>query len=242
MRQYAKSGKILHMTNTSDRIQAAVKLLDADITLEKFENIKTLLSGINPKLDKILQNCSQTISTLENIKEGDVISLTAENLPDSTEQEKKRKRAILFFIKNYKTLKSEIERVQSQFKEKGQNTQSLAKLFSSAKGPFGIITIVAVVAVGAYLFFTKNNSTNITNEAANKISVIDYSGKKIPLTELTLRTGPDCKSEGEEVAHYHAKSNQSARATDGTTIPDLGSCAYGKASEVKVLEVEVAKN
>ncbi len=61
---------------------------------------------------------------------------------------------------------------------------------------------------------------------ATKISVIESSGRLIPLDQIhASRAEAGCKGE-----HYHA-NNGFVTALDGTIVPDPGGCAYGIVSE-----------
>jgi hypothetical protein len=73
----------------------------------------------------------------------------------------------------------------------------------------------------------------------SKIQVIDVNGKKVPLSELRTGIGPECKTSGNEVLHYHAKNGETAQATDGQKVTDPGGCGYGKVDDVKIEEVEL---
>src|SRR3989344_7211581 len=107
-------------SDSRERFLAAHKLfLDETTTLEKFESARTLIQGINPKVDKALDSCSKAIQKIENLRKGEVIELAAGNLSERTEEEKKRKKAIVWFIRTWKQLQSEVERIKAEF-EKGK--------------------------------------------------------------------------------------------------------------------------
>lgn len=72
-----------------------------------------------------------------------------------------------------------------------------------------------------------------------KIQVIVTGGKKIPLSEVHLGTGPECKKGGKEMPHWHANVGEKATAIDGTVVRDPGGCGYGMAINVPVEEVEI---
>src|SRR3989338_694 len=125
-------------------------LLEETTSKEKFQHVRALLTGINPQLDSALERCAEGISTLDKLVKGDVLSLSAENLPENTEEEKKRKKAILFFVGSWNKLKSEVARVEKELAsaEKsgtpGEKANAWRKIFNFAKGPLGLITIAAV--------------------------------------------------------------------------------------------------
>lgn len=229
----------------SEKITAALKLLQEETTsIEKFESIRLLLKGISSKIDQKLDVIGKALDSFEKLQKGDVIELTLEALPENTEDEKRRKKAILFLIKNFKDLKSEIHRVQTEFESQGANTSNLAKIAASSKGPFGLVTLVAILIAGGLIFLsqrTGNTPESIPQEPqtvsreSKKIQAINFSGKLIPLSEVVARKGADC--EGQD--HYHAKNGQNVKALDGSTINDPASCAFGKVSEVKIEEVDL---
>ncbi|MBI4096804.1 MAG: hypothetical protein HY428_00100 [Candidatus Levybacteria bacterium] len=229
--------------DVQSRTRAAYKLLlEETTTREKFESIRTLIKGINPQVDKALTQTSQAFADYEKLHKGEIIELTVEKLPEVTEEEKKRKKALLFLLRSWKQLQSEVERVQSEFgkgKESGDKTQDMfSRVLRGAKGPLGIVTISALVIAGALTVFSQKTSQQespkpATTEEKPSIRAIEFKGKYIPLSELEARSGSDCDSE-----HYHAKNHTSVIATDKTIIPDPGACAYGKVTDVKVVEIE----
>lgn len=235
------------MTNFNEKLLAANRLLNNETTSrEKFEHIRTLIKGLNPKLDKTLENCSKALSKIEDLKEGDILELSAENLAENTEKEKRRKKALLFFIKNYRDLQNEVKRAQSELGEsKGksgsENVQSIAKLLTSFKGAFGLITVVAIIVASILLLAKSKPADKVSNvpnqQAPSKIQVIDVDGKRVPLGELRTGIGLECKTSGSEVEHYHAKNGVSAQATDGTEVTDPGGCGFGKVNEVQIEEI-----
>src|SRR3989338_1184921 len=125
-------------------------LLEPTTSKEKFAHIQTLLKGIDPRLDNALLRCGEGFSTLDKLFRADVISLTADNLPEETEEEKRRKRAMVLFLGTWNKLKSEVARVEKELTAANSAETGLEKvshwrrIFNFAKGPFGIITIAAV--------------------------------------------------------------------------------------------------
>lgn len=239
----------MNITDSRKRLEEANKLLVENSTSgEKLESLSAILKGLNPKLDKALQSCAENFSQIENLQSGDVISLTAQSIPENTEEEKKRKKAILAFIRTWKDLKEEVARVKSELENNQgpqQQAQGAGRIITFAKGPFGLITLAAVLIVG-FLTITnlnKNKQTqNTQNQPSiqlratpgNKIKVIIVDGKKIPLTELMESKGPECN----QATHYHAKNHSAAMALDGSKVSDPGGCGFGKVAEVEVVETE----
>ncbi len=225
----------------SKKLEAALSLLDkSSTTTEQVESLIELLKDIDPKIDKKLKLLSQSFSGLKNLLEGDIIELSAELIPENTERDKKRKKALLFFIRNWKLLKSEVERAQSQIGSKEDvSTNNINQILAKARGPFGIITVsaLALVVVAAFLvvnkFSQQKASLIVSSTEIPKISgikYIEYMGKKITLDEIIIKNGPDCNA-----PHYHARNGVFVKSSDGETIQDPGACAFGKVSETKVI-------
>ena len=102
-------------SDTHEKLIAAQKILDAGATsIEKFNSVKNLLKGINPRLDNALNQASGALGRIENLQKGELIELSAGALPEGTEEEKRRKKAILLFIKSLKDVKSEVARVEAE--------------------------------------------------------------------------------------------------------------------------------
>lgn len=235
----------MNIEDSKKRFEAAQKILsEQSTTVEKVESIFTLLRGTHPKIEKILVPASQAFANLKKFHQGEIIELTAENLPAEGEEQKKKKKALILFLKTWKDLRGEVKRVKAEL-ESGQTgldqVSSFAKIAAYAKGPFGIITIAAILIAVTLLIINnnkakpgiENNVTQSTNSPKTKIQVIEFQSKKIPLTEVEVREGPDCNA-----PHYHALDHTSAKALDGSIVTDPGSCAFGKASEVQILEIE----
>ena len=223
------------------KILAAYDLLEGDLTTsEKFESVRTLIRGANPKIDGILKRLSKIHTDLSKLEQGEIVELTAENLPEKTEKDKKRKKAILLFIKNWNQLKSEIERIKNESEKTDlskNNLKTTSNILARAKGPLGIITIAAVAIVAVGLFFNSQNQKVEKVTTKEKIKVIDFNGKKIPLSELTTGIGPECLTNNKPAEHYHAKDHTQARALDGTVVQDPGGCGFGKVSSTRIEEI-----
>jgi hypothetical protein len=229
------------------RLEAAYKLLDEQTTtIDKFQSVSALVEGINPKIDKNLQEISKILSKIKQIQKGEVIDVTAENLPEDTQEKKKRKKFLLLLLKNWKALKGEIKRVQKEYDQmndevkSSQKADNVGRIVSFAKGPFGVITLIAVLAVGWNVLnrSDKPKSTESIEKSGKKIKVIEVDGKQIALSELVTGQGPECLTNGTQVVHYHARDHIQATALDGTLVKDPGGCGFGKQPEVKILEIE----
>lgn len=233
------------------RILAAYDLLSEETTTwAKFESIRTLIEGRNSRIDQILSSISKFRSEISKLQEGDIIQLSAENLPEKTEKEKKRKKAILLFIRHWKQLKAEVERVKREFNQSegkdSDKTSNFANIATRAKGPLGLITIAAVIIVVVGIALNSQKQTTPNEQASSptstpnqKIKVIDFNGKKIPLSELITGIGPECTTNGAPAEHYHAPDHQSAKVLDGSSVLDPGGCGFGKLSEVEIEEISL---
>lgn len=184
-----------------EKIDAAMQLLFEDTTtVAKFEKTRTLLKGINPKIDHTLETCSKGLKTLKRLQTGDIIELTATNLPEHTEREKKRKKYLLLFISSWKNLKGEVARVEKLYKEQNadgktttqEHLATAGKLAAASKGPFGLITGLAVViaGAGAALAFLNFSAVNITikNQGCSPITPIVRMPIQIPGIKLPTET------------------------------------------------------
>ncbi|OGK09939.1 hypothetical protein A2767_00995 [Candidatus Roizmanbacteria bacterium RIFCSPHIGHO2_01_FULL_35_10] len=230
------------------RIFATHKLLTEKTTSkEKLDSVKSLLKGINARIDKLLDSSSKALADLEKFHKGEIIELTAEHLPENTEEEKKKKKAFLWFIRNWKSLHSEIDRIKKELEIKSKSTdQDIAKMWkiaSALKGPFGLITAFAVVIViGLTVLNQSKHSSGLPNsnkqiESEKKIRVIIVDNKQIPLTELTTGQSSECLDGQEQAPHYHAKDHVAAKALDETMVTDPGGCGFGKVNDIIIQEV-----
>src|SRR3989344_3928157 len=145
----------MEYSDAKKRLEAAHALfLGSSTSREKLSSVRALVQGAHPSIDEKLKKCDDAFSYLEKFGNVELIELSADHLPENTEDEKKRKKAILLYIKFWKDLQSEIARVGAEFNapDSGQNAiqkQSFwKKIFSAAKGPSGIITMVAVGGAG----------------------------------------------------------------------------------------------
>lgn len=136
------------------RLLAAQELfLEPTTTLEKFRAVRVLVKGIHVGIDEKFEYTEKALVNLEKTLSLDVISLTTENLPEATEEQKKRKKALLLFFETWNNLKGEVTRVQNELAGaedapdmKGR-VSHWSRILNFAKGPLGIVTIVAIALV-----------------------------------------------------------------------------------------------
>lgn len=232
------------------RMQAAYKLVSNSefFSLENLEAAKTLVAGINPKVDRAFDICVKALTKVEKVRQKDILQLSVEALPEKTEVQKKRKKAIVFFLTEFENLKSEMQRVQTELKEFKQKTEiekaaSGTRIFLGAKGPFGIGTLIALIIVGAMFLVAKPQSQSVDQSVVKtdvsptlnpKEQGILAQDKILPLIEVVMTTGDECDRE----MHYHAKDHIQAIATDGSIVYDPGGCGFGKVKDVKVVNLK----
>ena len=139
------------------RLRVAGELLASrEFTPSTVHSLHALLSGINPKLDEKLGALEKTAKHVEHMQKGNAIDLVVESMPEMTPEQKKRKKAILLFLKFWNDLKAEVSRIEKEFgqaksaKSHG-TTRAMGRIWAGAKGPLGIITLVAagIVALKA---------------------------------------------------------------------------------------------
>jgi len=220
------------------RIEAAYKLLvQPGVTLDKFESVRTLVKGVNPGVDHFLETVSNNLSDYQRLTRGEIIELTAQHLPENTDEQKKRKKTLLVLLRSWNDLQNEVKRVRQEFGQTTNQSQvsSWTKILAGAKGPLGMVTLAAVVIVFGYLILKSKTATTMgTPNPKTKVQVITFDAKQIPLNNLVVITGPHC----DNAPHYHAKDHVAALAIDGTLVPDQGDCGYGKTAQTKIEEVE----
>lgn len=226
-----------------EKMMSAYQLLGQDIlSISTFEHIRVLLKGMHPEVDKRLEICSKAFATIQKMQSGDIATLSAETLPEETDKQRKRKKAILFLISSLKDLRNEIKRVDAELSKinnsHANNAWHMGRIIQYAKGPFGFITIAAVVIVGIMIFSQKSavyhNPPKPTAVPSGKqIQIINYNNKQIPLIQLFVGTGSDCDG-----PHYHAIGEATVTALDGTIVQDPGGCGFGKVKDVQVINVQ----
>lgn len=134
-------------TVVKQKVAAAVSILsESSTTLERVRSAAALLKGINKKLDALASACEKNCAAIELATTGAYIELAASNLPEETEEQKKRKKYLLLFIKSWEDLKGEVARVQAEL-DQGHSVSDSSfwkSMLSAGKGPLAVITIVAV--------------------------------------------------------------------------------------------------
>lgn len=171
------------------RTEAAMVILnEGSTTLEKVRSVAGLLKGVNKKLDTILLTCETQCAHIELATQGAVVELALESMPEDTEEQKKRKKTLLIFIKSWGELKSEVSRLQTEL-DMGHSVSDpsfFAKALSAAKGPFAIITllalgVVALSQVGADIVVANDGCPTLV---ASGVSV-SIPGLRLPSTPIT---------------------------------------------------------
>lgn len=176
-----------------EKIEAAYRLLTEETTtFGKFEKIRTLVKGFNPKIDQVVAECSRVVSKIRKIQKGEVIELAAEGLGEDTPQKKKRKKALLLFLGRWKTLKAEIKRVREIYQSHSSKLEKTAQVAHGAKGPWGLITALAVgaVAIGGVLAYLNSAAVSIIikNNGCAPITPVVNAPVSIPGIGLPAET------------------------------------------------------
>lgn len=176
------------------RVRAAADLLQAkEINRATFESLRSLLSGIHPRIDRTLASLSASWKHVEHLQKGDTIELVVESIPEITPEQKKRKKAILLFLKLWNDLKGEVKRIEKELTQaKGaahqSNARSVGRIVSGAKGPLGIITLVAA---GVVLLKATEISIIIKNSGCRPMTPVASVAVNIPGLMLPSETIPD---------------------------------------------------
>ncbi len=169
------------------RVAAAQEILAAErVDKATFESLRKLLQGIDPKLDAVLGAAGKAFKQADQLLKGDVLELMLGNIPDITPEDKKRKKAILFFLKFWNDLKGEVARVEKEMNNaRASHTSPVGKIVSLAKGPLGIITLIAVAVVALKV---TEVSVRIQNVGCRPITPVTSMAVKIPGLTLPSET------------------------------------------------------
>lgn len=174
------------------KVRAAEELLNSSSTsIQKLKSVQTLLTGTNPKLDALLKEYGAQLAVLESVEKGDVIQLSAQSLPEETEEEKKKKRVLLLFLKSWEQLKEEVIRVRQEIEASTGAVSTWGTIFSRAKGPLAVITIVAI---GIVLASQASSKVTIHNDGCDSFVIGDSVPVSIPRFVLSADSIPTDES------------------------------------------------
>lgn len=155
--------------DTRNRLVAAEKLLrERQVSRQSFEAIRTLIKGINPQLDQVLNKTSPVLKKADQLYHQKVIDLTLEALPGKTKEAKRRQKLLLLLLKYWKQLRQEVKRVESLLEKQQQSdadsladkTATGSQIVAYAKGPLGAVTATAVV-IATGLMILKQTAVEI---------------------------------------------------------------------------------
>lgn len=164
------------------RVLAAADLLSSPtISKSKVDDLATLLGGINPKLDHALAEIKKTWGHLDKLQAGEVVELTLEALPAVTEKDKKRKKYLLLLLSLQKDLKAEVKRLEAK--------PSLWEVAAGAKGPLGLVTILAAGWVALQVTAVTLTITNDGCDPINPVVNIPFPVAGISLPKETIADG-----------------------------------------------------
>jgi hypothetical protein len=161
------------------KLAAAQKLFDGTSTsVEKLSAVSSLLQGVHPRIDSVLAECERHLSFIGMVQNGESIMLSADLLPENTEEEKKRKKAVLVFIRSWNELESEVARVRSEFdsqKADPSHGSVWRRIFRATRGP---LIVVTVIAAGIVLMSQTSVDIRIENKGCGTL----YPSSSIPVT------------------------------------------------------------
>jgi hypothetical protein len=165
--------------NMAKRLAAVQEILASErVDKATFESLRKLLQGIDPKLDAVLGAAGKAFKHADQLLKGDVLELMLGNILDVTPEDKKRKKAILFFLKFWNDLKSEVARVEKEMNNARTNhTNPIGSIVSLAKGPLGIITLIAAAVVALKV---TEVSVRIQNVGCRPITPVTNMSVSIP--------------------------------------------------------------
>ena len=179
----------MNLKESRKRIAAAQSLLlGSGSPSQKIKAARTLIKGIRPELDELLEKCEEGVSTVENVFQGDILSIAADTLPEMTDDDKKRKRLLIIFLENWNKLNGEVTRVGNELaaangtSDKSQKHNHWGNVVKHAAGPLGLVT---VIAIGIALLKTTSVEVLIQNHGcgtfeASKSMPISIPGFSLP--------------------------------------------------------------
>lgn len=173
-------------------LAAQALLLESSSSFDKFHAVAKLLSGVHPSLDEALVRAQKDMQSVEQILGKDFFSFAAENLPEVTEEQKKSKKAVLFFWKTWNTLRSEVSRVQAEIEasaktnDTGDKVSHWGRILNFAKGPFGVLTLVAIILGSASS--VSSVQVVIHNEGCGTMQ--STAGSPVPIPGISIPSGP----------------------------------------------------
>ena len=178
------------------RITAAQEILQkGTLDASTFTSLKTLLYDIHPRLNAALDAASKAGTKIGHLEKGQVIELATDALPEISPEDKKRKKAILLFLGFWKNLKSEVARVEKEigkdFAKKSlmDKAGTLGGIFGAAKGPLGIITLIAVGVVALKLTEVSVVIKNVGCEPIEPATSVSVNIPGLMLPSQTIPAG-----------------------------------------------------
>ena len=168
------------------KLLALEALFDGDINaIQKLKAAARLAKGINSTLDKSLDQLFELEMKIQEIKKGKLGSIVADKLPEENEKQKKYKKLVVLYFSRRKQLKAETDRVRKELtkdypklqNQSAQQTMRASRIMRAAKGPLGLVTLVA-----AGLVWLQMSSAQVTivNQGCNTIQPSSYSNIRLP--------------------------------------------------------------
>jgi hypothetical protein len=182
-------GKMVKMSNKNkEKIKTALSLLCEDsTTLGKVEKVLALLPGIDPKTDKIISSSKEIIAKINQVGGGEVVELSLDKLPEKTKKQKKLKKLIILLLSNWKSLGSEVARINEVVSTTGTAATGVktGKILATMKGPLGIVTIgAAAIVAGSKLLSNMAVEVKVSNIGCGPIG--PFISKEVNIPGLKL--------------------------------------------------------
>ncbi|OGV93527.1 hypothetical protein A3B57_00065 [Microgenomates group bacterium RIFCSPLOWO2_01_FULL_47_10] len=173
------------------RIQAVWEICrQPTLSRKNFNALREIIGGLNPALDQKCAQIAKIWGKIDQIKKQEIIDLTLENLPAKTQQDKKRKKLLLLFLKGWKDLKSEVDRVKTELESqagqpKSAQAASAGRIAAFAKGPFGVLTAAAAIIAAGLIYLDRNAvEIIIRNNGCQTINPSAYGSVRLPGLKL----------------------------------------------------------
>lgn len=172
----------MDLRETRKRLIAAHEILESStVGRKEFEALRRLLAGINADVDRRLESVSKAWRKVDQVKKGEVVDLSAEALPEQTEEERKRKKALLLFLRRWRGLRGVVKKVQAEIErgEQGktrapkEQVKGLGKSLFLAKSAFAALGALAVAIVGSYFYVRSQQRSVPSSQPAVRETMVD---------------------------------------------------------------------
>ena len=93
---------------------------DSSSTIDRARAAVSLLVGISPRTDALCTECLRHLDTIGHIERGELTEIGVHALSEETEDQKRRKKALLLLLKGWKDLQAEVARYSRNFRTKNK--------------------------------------------------------------------------------------------------------------------------